>query len=182
MTLSGALQPGVVNVTNSAGNYVMSGSGTIGNFGVTPTTLTKLGSSNLTLEMSAASTYTGATTVGEGMLSINFSALASHSNLISASSALVLSGGTLNVTGAGDGDFDAELCEYDGEQRVVGGGGEQRGRDGRRRRGWGRLRPENIGGTVDFHHSDGERDDGFRPIRTGFWAGMRPWREAAGRR
>lgn len=61
--------------------------------------LTKLGASTLTL--TGANTYTGTTSVGGGTLAVDFSAAgAPASNIISASSALKMSGGTLLVKGS----------------------------------------------------------------------------------
>ncbi|WP_260590772.1 autotransporter-associated beta strand repeat-containing protein [Variovorax sp. DXTD-1] len=61
--------------------------------------LTKLGASTQTL--TGANTYTGATTIGGGTLSLNFSpAGGPASNIIASASTLNMSGGTLNVIGA----------------------------------------------------------------------------------
>ncbi|MGL3820139.1 autotransporter-associated beta strand repeat-containing protein [Sphingopyxis sp. R3-92] len=61
--------------------------------------LRKNGAGSLTL--TGTSTYTGATTIGGGLLKLDFSGAGGPtSNILSASSPLVLSGGTLEVTGA----------------------------------------------------------------------------------
>ena len=61
--------------------------------------LRKSGAGSLTL--TGANSYTGATTIGGGLLKLDFSGAGGPaSNIISASSPLVLSGGTLEVTGA----------------------------------------------------------------------------------
>jgi len=51
------------------------------------------------LTLTNASTYTGATTVSSGTLTLNFNAGGLNANIISASSPLVLGGGTLSING-----------------------------------------------------------------------------------
>ena len=62
VTLNTAVTPGSVSVNNSAGNYLISGSGSIGG----AAGLVKEGSDNLTL--STVNTYSGGTTIGNGTL------------------------------------------------------------------------------------------------------------------
>ncbi len=62
VTLNSTVRPASVLVNNSAGNYVISGTGVIAGSGG----LTKMGSNTLTL--STANTYTGLTTVSGGTL------------------------------------------------------------------------------------------------------------------
>ncbi len=66
------------------------------------TSVTKVGQA--TWNLSAANTYTGATSIGEGTLRTDFSAAgAPTSNIISSSSALTMSGGTFAARGAASG-------------------------------------------------------------------------------
>ena len=60
---------------------------------------TKTGAGTLTLNSSAANTYTGPTSVTGGTLTLDFANLATPTNLISSSSALSLGSGTLSVLG-----------------------------------------------------------------------------------
>lgn len=93
----GAVAMGSGNLTLNLGTGVTSIYG--GSITGTGGSLTKLGAGTLTL--TGASTYTGATTVGGGTLALDFSpAGGPSSNIISASSALVMNGGTLKITGA----------------------------------------------------------------------------------
>ncbi|BDU21085.1 autotransporter-associated beta strand repeat-containing protein [Dyella sp. GSA-30] len=79
-----------VNATSGSTSYA----GSIGGTG----SFTKLGASTQTL--TGANTYTGATTIGGGTLALDFSvAGAPASNIISGSSTLNLSGGTLSIKG-----------------------------------------------------------------------------------
>ncbi|MBZ9814514.1 autotransporter-associated beta strand repeat-containing protein, partial [Mesorhizobium sp. CA7] len=72
--------------------------------------LSKTGNSIQTL--TGASTYTGDTTIGGGTLALDFSAAGGPtSNIVGSGSALVMSGGTLNVTGAAN---ESDTQTFDG--------------------------------------------------------------------
>ncbi len=60
--------------------------------------MTYTGSGTFTLNGSAVSTYTGATTVNGGTLLLDFSNRATPNNLVSSSSSLTLGGGALSIT------------------------------------------------------------------------------------
>jgi fibronectin-binding autotransporter adhesin len=62
--------------------------------------ITVVGGGRVTLSGSASNTYTGATTLTNGRLVLNFANMATPSNLISPSSALSIGGGKLFVQGA----------------------------------------------------------------------------------
>jgi fibronectin-binding autotransporter adhesin len=95
LTLSGATIDEVFDLTfGGAGNTTISGILATG-----AKTLTKDGTGTLTL--SGINTYTGATTVAEGSLKLDFSAAGAASDIIKNTSALVLSGGDLLLTGKG---------------------------------------------------------------------------------
>jgi fibronectin-binding autotransporter adhesin len=119
---------------NGTGGQVALGSGTLTVGGSTGSSysggitgtggLTKLGTGTLTL--SGSNTYTGATTVGGGTLALSFPG--AGSNIISSSSALVMSGSTLTATGA-SGQANSQtfngLTVTAGNNRIsaIGGGG-----------------------------------------------------------
>jgi fibronectin-binding autotransporter adhesin len=107
-----------VSIVASSGNIILSATGTITGSGDALTlggtaagskiasiigtgtgTVTKTGAG--TWSLSGASTYTGATTVNNGILLLNMSTNAT--GVLSASSALVLGGGTLSITGKSTG-------------------------------------------------------------------------------
>ncbi len=79
----GGINPGANTISGSISN-----GNAAGNLGVT-----KTGAGNWTL--SGANTYTGATTVNAGTLYLNYSA--NPTNVVAATSPLVLGGGTLNI-------------------------------------------------------------------------------------
>ncbi|MBZ9922178.1 autotransporter-associated beta strand repeat-containing protein, partial [Mesorhizobium sp. BR1-1-7] len=93
----GTLALGSANLTLNLGTGVSNTYG--GSITGVGGSLTKLGAGTLTL--TGASTYTGTTPLGGGTLALDFSpAGGPTSGIISASSALVMSGGTLTVKGA----------------------------------------------------------------------------------
>ena len=88
---------GGLDIPSSAANIAMSqalsGTGA----------LMKLGAGTLTLNGTAANTYSGATNVNGGTLALDFTNLATATNLIGASSALNLGGGALSINASGTG-------------------------------------------------------------------------------
>ncbi|HTV49326.1 MAG TPA: autotransporter-associated beta strand repeat-containing protein [Phycisphaerae bacterium] len=99
VNLNTTVQPYSVTVNNSAGNYVISGTGSIGG----SATLLKEGTDNLTL--STANTYTGTTTVGNG-------------TLIVGNSSAIPTGGTVTF---GDSNNDSGTLDLNGIGATVGG-------------------------------------------------------------
>ncbi|HZZ29856.1 MAG TPA: autotransporter-associated beta strand repeat-containing protein [Pirellulales bacterium] len=98
---TGGVNPAIVTVNNSANDYSLVGPGFIGNaFGAA---LTKTGSGMLTIANSAANTYGGGTVVQGGLLQLDLTNLATHANLLSSSSGLVMQGGAFAVTSAATG-------------------------------------------------------------------------------
>ncbi|MBL9151784.1 MAG: autotransporter-associated beta strand repeat-containing protein, partial [Verrucomicrobiales bacterium] len=87
-------QPRAVTL-GGAGNYVISG--TVANQGTGVLALNKDGAGSLTL--SGANTFTGATTIHEGTLFLDYST--SSASKLSDTAALTLNGATLDFTGAG---------------------------------------------------------------------------------
>lgn len=65
--------------------------------------LTKSGSASWTLAAASANTYTGATTISGGSLILSMQNMGTANNLIDAGSSLIMSGGTLNLTGKNSG-------------------------------------------------------------------------------
>ncbi len=86
VTLNSTVTPFAITFNNSAGNYVVSGTGTIGGGGG----FVKTGTGSVTLNV--ASTYTGPTAVNQGKLTVNGSTAA-------VSAVTVASGATLSGTG-----------------------------------------------------------------------------------
>lgn len=93
-------------ITNGANTLTIAGSGNTvlsGILGNGAGGLTKTGTGTLTLNGTAADTYTGATTINSGTLALDFANRATPTNLIAATSALSLQGGTLSVLGKATG-------------------------------------------------------------------------------
>ncbi|MGA2442437.1 MAG: autotransporter-associated beta strand repeat-containing protein, partial [Tepidisphaeraceae bacterium] len=95
VALNTTVTPNLISVNNSAGNYTISGTGTIAGSG----TLTKSGTG--TLILNTANTYTGATAVNAGALNIqNGGALAGTSSVTVASGAALQLQGNISTTTA----------------------------------------------------------------------------------
>jgi autotransporter-associated beta strand protein len=94
VSLTGTVQPSVLEFDNSTVNYDISGSGVIQGMG--PMQLTKLGSGTVTLNGSAPHTYTGATVVSAGELAVN-SGTSGASPISATSGVSVASGATLRL-------------------------------------------------------------------------------------
>ena len=94
VTLNTTVTPASVTVNNSAGNYVITGTGSIGS----SASLVKEGTDNLTL--STANTYTGGTQIGEGTLIVgNSSAIPTGSSVTFGDG--TNDSGTLDLNGIG---------------------------------------------------------------------------------
>ncbi len=99
VTLSGSLAPSSVTVSNNSGNtYTFGGTGGI----VGATGLTKSGAGTLTIGSTVVNTYTGATALQDGTLSV-----ANLANALGATSGVTIgvagvSTGTLTYTGSGE--------------------------------------------------------------------------------
>ncbi len=89
VTLSGALQPRIVDVSHTSGSYTFAGSGSLAGLGV----LEKSGAGTLVIANSAANTYTGGTTIAGGTLSVT-----NTSSPLGAGE-IRLAGGTLQLPG-----------------------------------------------------------------------------------
>jgi autotransporter-associated beta strand protein len=107
ITLNTTVSPASLTVNNSAGNYIISGTGSIAGSG----SLTKTGSSSLTLN--TVNTYTGGTNVSGGMLTVGVTGalpvgavsitggtlnLAANTGLATLTSLLISGAGTFDIT------------------------------------------------------------------------------------
>ncbi|OYV05103.1 MAG: hypothetical protein CFE26_13350, partial [Verrucomicrobiales bacterium VVV1] len=115
------------DLTFTSSGYILSGASTLTLNGTTPTITTnasttpnignatntviagsagliKAGTSTLNLNGSAVHTFTGGLNIKTGALALNFTNLASPTNLIDQANSLSLGGGTLAVTGKATGD------------------------------------------------------------------------------
>jgi len=102
VTLNATVSPGRIIVSNSAGNYVISGAGSIAGAG----SLTKFGSGTLTLR--TANAYTGGTVVNAGTLLVGVNGALPNAPVSITAGALQLGAGTglaqmtsLSITGNG---------------------------------------------------------------------------------
>jgi fibronectin-binding autotransporter adhesin len=104
VTISGIVQPSSLTVNNSLTNYSITSS-TGNNIGGSAT-ISKAGSGTLTL-VGGANTYTGVTTLGEGIVSVgtlaNGGSPSDIGQAASGAANLVLNGGTLQYTGGAAG-------------------------------------------------------------------------------
>ena len=83
---------------SSAGSTRVTGGLQNAGAGVSPLTISPTNTA-ASVVLSGSNTYTGLTTVSSGKLSLDFSAAAVSTNLISSTPALTLGGGTLSITG-----------------------------------------------------------------------------------
>jgi autotransporter-associated beta strand protein len=100
VTLNSTVTPNSVTVNNSAGNYVISGTGSIAG---ASTTLSKSGSDALTLENTGVNTYGGGTTVSAGTLLIG------AAGALPANSSVSVTGGTLELGASTGGETLSSL-------------------------------------------------------------------------
>lgn len=96
VTLAGSLAPASVTVNNAANAYTFIGSG-----GIASGSLTKSGDGALTLANTGANTYTGATTINAGTLTINAGTTVNGTSGVTTSggTAALVVNGTLTTTG-----------------------------------------------------------------------------------
>jgi autotransporter-associated beta strand protein len=100
VNLVGTLNPAAVTITNDSLNYFFKGSGSIGGSGG----LTKQGTGSLIITNTSGNTYTGATVLQGGTVTVNSLANGGATSAIGASSSnptnLVFAGGTLSYQGS----------------------------------------------------------------------------------
>jgi autotransporter-associated beta strand protein len=89
VTLTGSVQPNVINVTANSTAYNFTGTGTIDS----SAKLVKSGTGTLTISTSGASTFTGGTTLNAGVLSITSTTTGLGTGVVT------VNGGTLNLQG-----------------------------------------------------------------------------------
>ena len=111
VTISGAIQPGSLTVSNTAVNYTFSGGGSIGG----PTSLLKNGPGSLTIATS--NTYNGGTTVSGGTLFAN-AASALGSGLVSVNGG-VLNDGAANSLGSGAVSIGGGILNVNNPQSIA---------------------------------------------------------------
>jgi autotransporter-associated beta strand protein len=94
VTLNTTVSPGSVLVSNSLGNYTISGTGSIAG----TCALTKMGSGSL--KLSTSNTYSGGTTLGAGVLSVaNITGSATGSGNVTLNGGILASGSTGSISG-----------------------------------------------------------------------------------
>jgi autotransporter-associated beta strand protein len=136
ITVNGTVSAGAMTFGSASGAVVLSGgtinlggTGTIATFNSTNTIgsvidgtvgLTKTGVGTLTLNGSAANTFTGGLNINGGTLALNFANMATPTNLINSGNALNFGGGILSIT-ALTGSFDT--LQTFGNVTVNSGGG-----------------------------------------------------------
>jgi autotransporter-associated beta strand protein len=97
VTLNTVVSPGSMTVSNSLGNYAISGTGAIGGTG----SLTKSGGATLTL--STANAYTGGTNINGGVLNVG------NTGALGVTGVISFGGGTLQYSSSNTVDYSARL-------------------------------------------------------------------------